>query len=112
MQVTLSEIFVHNAHQQRFDKEALLGLDIKTGFVERLARHLGLGHIANETAQGNLCYAFETHINPDYKVVLSKSDIKSYLEKALEPIEYDLTDTIAFPKSLHPYPPGNPSGDI
>ncbi|MAU16952.1 MAG: hypothetical protein CMH46_15600 [Muricauda sp.] len=103
MQVTLSEIFVHNVHQQRFSKEALLNLDIKTEFVERLARYLGLGHIENETTESNLCYAFETNINPDYKVVLSKSDIKSYLEKALEPIEYHLeSDTIKFPKSLNP----------
>lgn len=103
MQVTFSEIFIDNVHQQRFSKEALLSLDIKTEFVERLARYLGLGHIENETSESNLCYAFEIDLNPDYKVVLSKSDIKNYLEKTLEPIEYHLeSDTIEFPKSLNP----------
>ncbi|MCK0162145.1 hypothetical protein [Allomuricauda sp. F6463D] len=103
MKVTLSEIFIHNGNQQKFSKEALLNLDIKTEFVKRLAHHLGLGHREDEVSESNLCYAFETNINPDYKVVLSKLDIINYLKKTLKPIEYDLeSDTIEFPKSLNP----------
>ncbi len=103
MKVALSEIFIHNVHQQNFTKEALLGLDIKTEFVKRLAHHLGLGHLENESTESNLCYAFDTNINPDYKVILSKSDIKNYLKNTLKPIDYHIgSDTVEFPESLNP----------
>ncbi|MEC3965874.1 hypothetical protein [Flagellimonas halotolerans] len=102
MRAILGEIFVHDPSQPVYTKEALLRLDMKMAFMQRLARHLGLLFIDGEASEGNLCYAFEPGLNPDYISSFTKVDIKRFLERTLTASRYHMgRDAVEFPKSLH-----------
>lgn len=102
MRAILGEIFIYNPSQPVYTKEALLQLDMKMAFIQRLARHLGLLFIDGESSEGNLCYAFESGLNPDYISSFTKMDIKRFLEKTLTASRYHMeSDAVELPKSLN-----------
>ncbi|WP_036383704.1 hypothetical protein [Muricauda sp. MAR_2010_75] len=97
MLIKLSDIFTPNSSKKRYSKETLLQLEIKTEFVEGLAKSLKLLHLEETSTENNLCYAFNGDINLNYKLGLSQSDIRNHLKATLQPIEYNIeTDTIQF----------------
>ncbi len=102
MRAILGEIFIHDPSQLLYTKEALLQLDMKMVFMQRLSRHLGLLFIDGEPSEDNLCYAFEPGLNPDYITSFTKMDIKRFLERTLTAPRYHMRrDFVVFPKSLN-----------
>ncbi|TXJ94176.1 hypothetical protein [Flagellimonas pelagia] len=103
MQVKLSEIFINKTDTVRYTKTALLELDIKTEFEMRLAKHLGLKYMERENSMDNLCYAQAPGMRSGYRQIFTKSDLKMYLDKVLEPGIHDLeSGTVVFSKSMDP----------
>lgn len=101
MLIPLSEIFICCSDQKKYPKEALLQLEIKTEFVHQLAQHLNLLYLEDVSTENNLCYAYYGDLNSDYKLTLSKSDIRNYLKANLQSKEYDIeTGTVKFSEFL------------
>ncbi|MEZ4809023.1 MAG: hypothetical protein R2819_01570 [Allomuricauda sp.] len=101
MHVKLSEIFIYKTDTVCYTKTALLELGIKTEFGMRLAKHLGLAYMERETGADNLCYAQAPDIRSGYRQVLTKTDLREYLDKVLEPGIHDMeSGALVFPKSI------------
>lgn len=101
MHVKLSEIFINQTDTVCYTKTALLELGIKTEFGMRLAQHLGLTYMERENGADNLCYAQTPDLRSGYRQVLTKSDLREYLDKVLEPRIHNMeSGTVFFPKSF------------
>ncbi|MCR9227919.1 MAG: hypothetical protein NXH90_10910 [Flavobacteriaceae bacterium] len=101
MQAKLSEIFIQKANKIRYTKTTLLLLDIKTEFCMSLAKYLSLTYEEKGSGTGNLCYAQTADIRSGYREFFTEWDIRAYLDKVLEPGNYNLESGIVeFPKSM------------
>ena len=70
--------------------------------MQRLSRHLGLLYMDGESSEGNLCYALEPGLNPDYITSFTKKDLKKFLETTLTATHYHMAwDSVEFPESLN-----------
>lgn len=75
MKVKLSEIFTPVLTRNTYSLEELPVLKLQSGFIKKMAAFFGLSFIENNAVEGNLCFAQNKAVRPEYRETFSKAEI-------------------------------------
>lgn len=98
MTIKLKEIFIAPSDKQHYKKEELLGLKLRSSFINEMATKLNLIYLEKSQDKGNLCYLNDKNIRPEFRTSFGKRDIVNLIKNEFQRDHFDLnSDEIHFP---------------
>lgn len=98
MILKLSELFIIKSNKQFYTKQELFTLKLSSNFINKMEAILNLTYLENSTSKGNLCFASNSDVQPEFKTFFTKMDLLLYINATLNNDNFDIkTDTIQLP---------------
>ena len=101
MILKLSELFLLKTNQQFYTKKELCMLKLNTNFIKNLENLLKLTYVENTISKGNLCYANNSEVQPEFRTIFTKKDIVFYISTVLNKSTFEVKkDKIQLPTNV------------
>lgn len=75
MKTKLSEIFVPMVGKQNYSIDELSFLSLQPDFIKRISNHSDLSYLEQPAPGGDLCFAENNDVRPEYKTTFCKEDV-------------------------------------
>jgi len=100
MKILLKEVFIGQPKKAVYHKQDLFALKIKPAFIHTLAAHLKLSYQESASLEGNVCFANNSEVRPEFRTVFNKVDIIRYVSSFLTKAAFDLeAEEVPFPQN-------------
>lgn len=104
MQVKLSEIFIPLINKSTYSVEELFTLALQPDFIKKTAGHLGLSFVIHDDQEGNLCFAENQEVLPDYRTTFCRADVLNIvLAQVSNQIIRLERDEVTIPTDVHSF---------
>ena len=100
MTLSLQEIFIAHSKNHIYKKQDLSSLKVSPSFLNNMAEQLNLNYLEGDPLDGNICFANNSEVRPEFRTNFSKLDIVCYVSSFLTKTTFSLeNEKIPFPKN-------------
>lgn len=101
MILNLSEVFIPKQNKQFYTKQELFSLKLNTSFIKYLEVLLNLSYLETTPLIGNVCFANNSEVQPEFRTVFTKKDCVNYIKATLNKAIFNIeTDAIQLPTNI------------
>ena len=75
MILQLSEIFIPLPDKVIYSAEELYALELKPSFIQKMTVYFNLSYVKNKIGEGNLCFAENKELRPEFRMTFNKADV-------------------------------------
>jgi hypothetical protein len=98
MILKLSEVFIPKPNKQFYSKQELFALKLSSNFIENMQVLLSLSYLETTTLKGNVCFANNSEVQPEFRTIFTKTDSINYINATLNNAIFNIEiDTIPLP---------------
>ena len=100
MTLSLQEIFIAHSNKHMYKKQDLFSLKVSPAFLNNMGEQLNLNYLEGDSLDGNICFANNSDVRPEFRTNFSKLDIVRYVSSFLTKTTFSLEkEKIPFPKN-------------